>query len=184
VSAGVIHPEIWQDIRTADLVIADITGRNGNVMLELGVASAWLDKERVIIIREDDPGEGWLFDINPARQIAYTRSPSGFASLMSRLAMLIQDLLPAPRSCSRWRLVRPFRLRLICRLGTIPRCCGGCPGPTGEHCEAWDLSSVLSIIFGTDGFQLVILLRAMFVLRESFVFPRRYPIRRIRHGWA
>ena len=39
-STGVIHPEIWQDIRTADLVIADITGRNGNVMYELGVASA------------------------------------------------------------------------------------------------------------------------------------------------
>jgi hypothetical protein len=93
VSAGVIHPEIWQDIRTADLVIADITGRNGNVMFELGVASAWLDKDRVIIIREDNPEEGWLFDINPARQIAYTRSPTGFAHLMSRLGMLIQEAI-------------------------------------------------------------------------------------------
>jgi hypothetical protein len=91
-SAGVIHPEIWQEIRTADLVIADITGRNGNVMFELGVASAWLDKDRVIIIREDNE-ETWLFDINPARQITYTRSPTGFANLISRLGMLIQEAI-------------------------------------------------------------------------------------------
>jgi hypothetical protein len=91
VSAGIIHPEIWRDIHSADLVIADITGRNGNVMLELGVASAWLDKERVIIIRENVAGEARLFDINPARQIDYTRSPSGFRDLAARLFALIQD---------------------------------------------------------------------------------------------
>jgi hypothetical protein len=83
-SAGVIQPEIWQDIRAADLVIADITGRNGNVMFELGVASAWLDKDRVIIIREDNPDETRLFDINPARQIDYAKSPSGFANLLGK----------------------------------------------------------------------------------------------------
>ena len=91
VSAGVVHPEIWQDIRAADLVIADITGRNGNVMFELGVTSAWLHKDRVIIIREDNPEDPRLFDINPARQLDYLRSPSGFVSLMSRLAALIQE---------------------------------------------------------------------------------------------
>jgi hypothetical protein len=91
VSAGLIHPEIWRDIRAADLVIADITGRNGNVMIELGVAAAWLDKERVIIIREDVSGDTRLFDINPARQVDYTRSPSGFQALASRLAALVQE---------------------------------------------------------------------------------------------
>jgi len=94
VSAGIVHPEIWRDIRTADLVIADITGQNGNVMFELGVASAWLDKDRVIIIREENPEEPRLFDINPARQIDYnTRSPSGFLNLLSRLAVLIQETI-------------------------------------------------------------------------------------------
>src|ERR1700734_991771 len=81
VSAGIIHPEIWRDIHSADLVIADITGRNGNVMIELGVASAWLDKGRVIIIPEDLPEEARLFDVTPARQIDYTRSPSCFNNL-------------------------------------------------------------------------------------------------------
>jgi hypothetical protein len=92
-STGIIHPEIWQDIRAADLIIADITGRNGNVMFELGVASAWLDKDRVIIIREDNPEEARLFDINPARQLDYTKSPSGFATLMSKLIGLIQEAI-------------------------------------------------------------------------------------------
>ena len=91
VSAGIIHPEIWQDILSADLIVADITGRNGNVMFELGVAAACLDKERVIIIREDLPNEPRLFDINPARQLDYTRSPSGFSQLASKLVALIQD---------------------------------------------------------------------------------------------
>jgi len=92
-STGIIHPEIWQDIRAADLVIADISGRNGNVMFELGVASTWLDKDRVIIIREDNPDEPRLFDINPARQLDYTRSPSGFSNLMSKLGDLIQEAI-------------------------------------------------------------------------------------------
>ena len=91
VSAGIIHPEIWRDLNAADLVIADITGRNGNVMIELGVAAAWLDKEKVIIIREDAPSEPRLFDINPARQIDYSRSPSGFQALASRLVALVQE---------------------------------------------------------------------------------------------
>ncbi|MCC6394531.1 MAG: hypothetical protein IT167_28305 [Bryobacterales bacterium] len=91
VSAGIIHPEIWRDILSADLVIADITGRNGNVMFELGVAAACLDKERVIIIREDRSDEPRLFDINPARQLDYTRTLSGFQQLASRLVVLIQD---------------------------------------------------------------------------------------------
>jgi len=91
-SAGVIHPEIWQDIRSADLVIADISGNNANVMFELGVASAWLDKDRVIIIREaQTPEEQRPFDINPARQIDYTRSPTGFQALLVKLAALIQE---------------------------------------------------------------------------------------------
>jgi hypothetical protein len=108
VSAGIIHPEIWRDIRAADFVIADITGSNGNVMFELGVASAWLDKERVIIIREDRPDDPRLFDINPARQVDYTRSPQGFPQLTARLASLIQDAIArAP-----FETERPFTLSL------------------------------------------------------------------------
>ena len=37
-SAGVIHSEIWAHIAQADVIVADVSGLNGNVMLELGVA--------------------------------------------------------------------------------------------------------------------------------------------------
>jgi len=130
VSAGIIHPEIWRDIHAADLVIADITGRNGNVMLELGVAAAWLDKERVIIIREDTPAEPRLFDINPARQIDYTRSPSGFQGLAARLFALIQDgIARAPfEQPARPSLALPATLDL-----TKEADCRSLWGPPGAH---------------------------------------------------
>jgi hypothetical protein len=129
VSAGIIHPEIWQDIRTADLVIADITGRNGNVILELGVAAAWLDKDRVIIIREDNPEEEWLFDINPARQITYVRSASGFTNLWSRLGMLIQDAIArAPFGQQQPAPSPTMPLVLDLTTGSDPRVLWGLPG--------------------------------------------------------
>ncbi len=43
-SAGVIHPEIWQQLKSADVIVADVSGQNGNVLLELGVAAGWRRK--------------------------------------------------------------------------------------------------------------------------------------------
>jgi len=56
-SAGVIHSEIWAHIAQADVIVADVSGLNGNVMLELGVAAAVKQKEHVIIIKEENPDE-------------------------------------------------------------------------------------------------------------------------------
>lgn len=94
-SAGIIHPEIWQAIKDADLVIVDITGCNGNVMMELGVAAAWLRKEQVIIIRQDQPEEQRLFDISPARQIDYRLIPQGIKRLQQQLLATVQAGLTA-----------------------------------------------------------------------------------------
>ncbi len=77
-SAGVIHSEIWAHIAQADVIVADVSGLNGNVMLELGVVAAVKQKEHVIIIKEENPDERFLFDIGPARHIVYNRTSSGF----------------------------------------------------------------------------------------------------------
>ena len=37
---GTIHTDIWRYIQLADALIFDVTGLNGNVLLELGVAAA------------------------------------------------------------------------------------------------------------------------------------------------
>lgn len=92
-SSGIIHPEIWRGIRNADIVLADISGLNGNVLLELGVAAAWHKKQRVIILRENNPHEARLFDILPARHIEYARTPSGFSKLTDDLFQTLQDLV-------------------------------------------------------------------------------------------
>lgn len=98
-SAGIIHPEIWQAIKNADLVVADITGCNGNVMMELGVAAARLRKEQVIIIRQDQPEEQRLFDISPARQIDYRLTPQGIKRLQQQLLATVQEGLTAAPFC-------------------------------------------------------------------------------------
>ena len=94
-SAGVIHPEIWHYLKRADVIVADVSGQNGNVLVELGVAAAWRRKEQVIILREENTDERHLFDINPARHIEYTRTSSGFALLRKKLAAVMSDAIVA-----------------------------------------------------------------------------------------
>jgi hypothetical protein len=65
-SPGNIMDQVWQGIRGADVVVADITGTNPNVMLEVGLSAA-LGKE-VIVISQD---AGLPFDIRHWRTISY-----------------------------------------------------------------------------------------------------------------
>lgn len=96
-SPGVIHSEIWREIQTADAVIADVSRLNGNVMVELGVASACRKKHHVIILKEENPNERFLFDIGPARHIVYKRTSMGFRKLEDDLfRALLMSLTPAP----------------------------------------------------------------------------------------
>jgi hypothetical protein len=88
-SAGVIPTEIWDEILSADFIIADVTGINGNVMLELGVTSACREKDNVIIIKEDIQEDPILFDIGSARHIIYNRTYSGYNKLISDLYLAI-----------------------------------------------------------------------------------------------
>jgi hypothetical protein len=94
-SAGVIHPEIWQHLKRSDVIVVDVSGQNGNVLLELGVAAAWRRKEQVIILREESADEKHLFDINPARHIEYSRTSSGFAVLEQKLASVMLGAVAA-----------------------------------------------------------------------------------------
>jgi len=97
-SSGVIHTEIWEGVKKADVVIADVTGHNPNVMFELGVAAAAKDKDRVILIKENIPEEEQFpFDIMPARHITYSRTYNGFRELASDLReVLFGSLAAAP----------------------------------------------------------------------------------------
>ena len=119
-SAGVIHPEIWRRIKMADVVVADVSGQNGNVMLELGVAAAWRDKAQVIILREENAEEKHLLDINPARHIEYARTAFGFAVLRNKLRETMFDAIAAapfediPAGASQFPVVADLEKRRDC----------------------------------------------------------------------
>ena len=79
----------WAALVSSDLIVADITGRDGIVMFELGVASACVDKRSVVILAENLAAPP-IFDIHAACQIGYVRSREGFQQLVLQLLPFIQ----------------------------------------------------------------------------------------------
>jgi nucleoside 2-deoxyribosyltransferase len=65
--AGTIMNQVWDYIRHADAVIADVTGRNPNVLYEAGMAHA-LGKPVVLLLQETETAP---FDIAAERRIPY-----------------------------------------------------------------------------------------------------------------
>ena len=96
---GIIHSEIWREIQTADCIITDVSELNGNVMFELGAAAGYREKEQVIILKNSDFNENFLFDIIPARHIIY-KLKSIFETdnvfLKELYFAITQALIPAP----------------------------------------------------------------------------------------
>jgi hypothetical protein len=64
---GRITDQIWEALTNADVVIADITGLNPNVMWELGCADGL---GRTSVILNQNPGSS-PFDLGDRRQVAY-----------------------------------------------------------------------------------------------------------------
>ena len=83
-----IIDDIWESINSASLIIADVTGRNPNVMYEVGIAHA-VGKPVVIITQDinDVP-----FDLKHYRCLIYEYTPRGCSSLEERLIGTIRFL--------------------------------------------------------------------------------------------
>jgi hypothetical protein len=98
VGPGAIHPSIWAHIKQADVVVADLTGYNPNVVYELGATAAWRPIETVIMLRDRSDGQDHAFDLAPARQRIYdSRQMSWMAELSQWLVMdLWAGLIQAP----------------------------------------------------------------------------------------
>ena len=88
ISSVIITKEIIQDIFEADLIIANLTDSNPNVMYELSFAHA-LRKPVVHLIRE---GQKPPFDISSQRYIAYTNNMLGTVHLKEQLEKFVNDV--------------------------------------------------------------------------------------------
>ena len=76
---------IWEAIQRADIIIADATGRNGNVFYELGIAHT-LGRTTILLARS---GADIPFDTKGLRHIIYDWSrPDGGSWLVSRLRII------------------------------------------------------------------------------------------------
>jgi hypothetical protein len=83
-----IMQDIWDAIFCASLVIADVTGKNPNVMYEIGIAHA-IGKPVIMLIQDisDVP-----FDLRHFRCVVYEYSPRGCNVLNGAISKTIESL--------------------------------------------------------------------------------------------
>lgn len=90
---GTIMSDIWRLTREADVVLADLTTRNGNVFYELGLAHA-IGKPAVLVAEsiEEVP-----FDLRGLRVVLYNRSnPDWGSTLRKALTASLRETIDNP----------------------------------------------------------------------------------------
>ena len=80
---GHIIEDILREIAEAEIVIADLTGRNPNVFYELGIVQMVKDVEKVILLSQDS--ESIPFDVKAFRCIIYKQTIQGAKELQEKL---------------------------------------------------------------------------------------------------
>lgn len=80
-AGGVVAHEILQLVRHSTLVVADITGSNPNVILEVGLALA--NGKDIVFLTQDDQIS---FDIQHHRRIKYSTTTDGLAEARAKIS--------------------------------------------------------------------------------------------------
>jgi hypothetical protein len=93
---AIIH-DIWQSIRVARLVVAELSGRNPNVMYEIGLAHA-IGKPIILLTRNQDDVP---FDLKALRYVFYDiNNPDWGYNLRSELTKKVRSVLETPALAS------------------------------------------------------------------------------------
>ena len=66
---GVIHKRIIQNLYENEMIVCDVSGKNANVMFELGLRLAF-DKPTIVVI---DDATSYSFDTSPIEHLSYRR---------------------------------------------------------------------------------------------------------------
>jgi hypothetical protein len=97
IHGGVVMTDVLRGLAEAELVIAELTGNNPNVLYELGIAHAVRCETSVLLITQDI--EKVPFDLKHYRLLSYELGAPGFSELRKRLTeMVTNEILP-------WRFV-------------------------------------------------------------------------------
>jgi len=83
--AGEITEQVFRRLRDDDIVIADLTGANPNVMYELGLRHT----RNVLTVQIGEYGR-LPFDINIIRTVQFSRSPHGLITARNELVQMLE----------------------------------------------------------------------------------------------
>ncbi len=91
-----IMTEIWSATYHAKLIIADCTGKNANVLYELGIAHT-LGKLTILLAQDEADVP---FDLRHLRHIVYKRTAAGMRKFKRELGDAISAILGLPTNAS------------------------------------------------------------------------------------
>lgn len=83
----IIIEDIWTKINQSAFLIADVTGRNANVMYEVGIAHA-IGKPTILITQEINKIP---FDFTHLRHYEYADNVDGFSNMKTKLPAIIKE---------------------------------------------------------------------------------------------
>lgn len=112
-NSGAIHSDIWRSIRDKDIIIADVSDENANVMYELGVAATIKALPQVIIVASDRHKDRIKFDLKPLRHLFYKETIVGDSEFVTKFseALLAAVLsLPFARRPTRSSVTIPYHM--------------------------------------------------------------------------
>lgn len=89
IGQGVIHRSMFNEALRAPVYIADLTGANANVYLELGVRWALRDRVTVLVCQNEE--HDIKFNVSPSRAIRYGPTPSELESAREKIVRAILE---------------------------------------------------------------------------------------------
>ena len=102
-----IMDDIWENLKSCRFVIAELTGKNPNVLYEVGLAHA-IGKPVIILTRN---GDDVPFDLKDLRYLFYdTNDPFWGENLKKGLAKLIQKILDNPEIDKYLNGIKPIKI--------------------------------------------------------------------------